>query len=112
MHDDDPATLTFDLVLTELIVELVGTGLLGRHDVARALLRAEYGAEVMDFASEDEAALSAAALRLVSERASDRLGLMPELHALRRDYGAWLREQKGPSPLEPERKRRQPRSRR
>lgn len=93
-------------LLLELADAMVARGALKREDIAGALLRAEWGAEVLDNVDEEEGRITrphAELAKLTTEQWSSRIGLEPSLHGLRKQHTAWLASgQQGHSPLRPE----------
>ncbi|OCP17468.1 MULTISPECIES: hypothetical protein [unclassified Ensifer] len=92
-------------LLLEISEALVARGALTRDDIAGALLRTEWGAEVLDDEAEASGPIThphAGLARLTTEQWSTRFGIAPSLFALRKLHTDWLTGgQKGPAPLYP-----------
>lgn len=101
-----------DLVLIELIAALQASGQIDHADSAAIFLRAEVRAELMDVSDPDAEQLLADQVRTVTEEASRRLAISPELHVMRLDRSAWLQQPEGPDPIAQVRRRSPARRRR
>lgn len=93
------------MLLLEISEALVTRGAMTRDDIAGALLRAEWGAEVLDDVAEADGDITrphAGLARQTTEQWSTRFGISPSLYALRKLHTSWLMGgQKGASPLLP-----------
>lgn len=109
MSEDTAAVQAENSLLTMLLLEiseaLVERGALTRDDIAGALLRAEWGAEILDDVAEEDGNITrphAGLARLTTEQWSTRFGISPSLYALRKLHTSWLLAgQKGAPPLSP-----------
>lgn len=93
----------FECVLSELLVALLASGALTRHEVAKALLRAEVMAATHDASSEPPRAQAATAeyVRVLLDLLTPRLGLRPNLFVLRQQRERWMtRPGRAPDPIE------------
>lgn len=95
------------MLLSEIVDALRARELLTAEDVAGALLRAEYRAEMADRIFEEDGDISgyhAGAARITIDAWSRRLMLEPALHGLRARQYEWMSAgQPGGSPLAPAR---------
>lgn len=92
-------------LLLELTEALTARGALTQADVAASLLRAEWGAEVLDDIEENSPSIKhhhAASARQTTEQWSERFSLEPWLFALRKRHTEWLAAgSPGKAPLYP-----------
>lgn len=110
MHDEmEPpsaemtALAGVECLLRELVVALVASGALERHDVAKAILRAELTACSWDGKAEHEATRSPTAqyVALLESALAQRMALKPNLFVLRQERERWIRQgRQGPDPIE------------
>lgn len=95
------------MLLSEVVDALKARGVLSAEDIAGALLRAEYRAEMADRFGEEEGDISGhhfAAARLTIDAWSNRLDLEPALDELRAEHNDWLAtDQKGTPAIDAER---------
>lgn len=93
------------MLLLEISEALVARGALTSDDIAGALLRAEWGAEILDDVAEADGDITrphAGLARQTTEQWSTRFGISPSLYALRKLHTNWLMAgQKGSPPLLP-----------
>lgn len=103
MTDEATATV-MGMLLLELTEALMARGALKREDVAGALLRTEFRADMQDDFDEEEGAIirpHGGWARLATEEWSKRLGLPPEIYTLRSHHEAWQGNgSKGQNPWE------------
>jgi hypothetical protein len=94
-----------ELLLLEITEALVRRNALKRGDVAGALLRTEWGAEVLDDVGEEDGEVirpRAGMAELLTKYWTKRLALQPDIYTLRQHHMKWLSSgQKGPPPLDP-----------
>ncbi len=97
----------FGMLLSEIVDALKARGVLRAEDIAGALLRAEYRAEMADSFGEEEGDINGhhvAAARLTIDAWSNRLDLEPALDELRAEHTDWLAtDQKGTPAIDAER---------
>jgi hypothetical protein len=108
METDTEIALAESNVLRQLLLELTDAllkrGALSEHEIAGALLRAEWGAEVLDDVAEEAGDITrhhAQIAKLTTDAWGERFGLKPSLYTLRKLHMQWLSEgQPGPPPLD------------
>ncbi|MDL2401289.1 hypothetical protein [Rhizobium mayense] len=95
------------MLLMELVDALKARGALRGEDIAGALLRAEYRAELADKIAEEDGKIidfHASEARLCTAEWEKRFGLKPEIYTLRKAQHDWIYAGgQGKSPLYPER---------
>lgn len=80
-------------LLFEICDALVARGSLSRHDIAGALLRTEFKAEILDDVGEEAGSITrphAGLAKLTTEEWQARFGLEPSLYTLRKLHTDWL----------------------
>ncbi|MVA79907.1 hypothetical protein GOZ89_10820 [Agrobacterium vitis] len=105
MDINGPRADVLELLLLEITEALVNRQTLRREDVAGALLRTEWGAEVIDDVGEEDGEVirpRAGMAELLTKYWTKRLSLQPDIYTLRLHHMKWLSSgQKGPPPLDP-----------
>lgn len=93
------------MLLLELTEALMERGALRREDVAGALLRTEYRADMQDDIEAEAGAITrphGSLARLEAEAWTKRLGLQPEIYTLGSHHEVWMQAGgKGLNPLDP-----------